>query len=142
MERLFVEFTVRAAMLIGATASVLFFMRVKTAAARHTVWSGTLALMLGLPIWAVWGPRVPLRLLPPLVQVTANEQISPAGTLPAALLPSQLSSRWQGFWLGVYMLGAGVLAFRLLMGTIHANKLMRRNPIAHGHRARIGHDEA
>ena len=49
MERLFLECAVRAALLVGATAIVLYAMRVKAAAARHSVWAGVVALMLLLP---------------------------------------------------------------------------------------------
>ena len=126
MERLFVECTVRAVLLAGGTALVLFLMRAKTAAARHTVWSGVLALMLGLPIWTVWGPKVSVRLLPPLAQGTASEPIGPADTLTATLLSSHLGSNWQLFWLGVYLFGSGVLVFRLFMGTVRADKLVRK----------------
>ena len=132
MDRLFVECTVRAALLVGGTAIVLFLMRVKNAAATHTVWSGALALMLGLPIWTVWGPKVSLRLLPPLAQVKANEPIGPAGTLTATLAPSYLDSNWQRFLLGLYLLGSGVLVFRLLMGTIRADKLVRGAVLRNG----------
>ena len=132
MERLFVECTVRAVLLVGGTALVLFLMRAKTAAARHTVWSGVLALMLGLPIWTVWGPKVSVRLLPPLAQATASEPIGPADTLNTTLLSSYLDSNWQRFWLGVYLLGSGVLVFRLLMGTVHADKLVRKAMLRNG----------
>ena len=132
MERLFVECTVRAALLVGSTAIVLFLMRVKTAAAKHAVWSAALALMLGLPIWSIWGPKVSLRLLPPLAQVTAKEPIGPFGALTVVILPSRLDLNWPRFWLGVYLLGAGVLVFRLLMGTICAHKLVRSAVLHNG----------
>jgi hypothetical protein len=88
MERLFLECAVRAALLVGGTATVLYAMRVKSASARHSVWAGVVALMLVLPIWAAWGPKASLRVLPPLAQITANEAIAPAGTLSNAFLPS------------------------------------------------------
>ena len=73
MERLFLECAVRAALLVGGTALVLYAMRVKAAAARHSVWAAVVVLMLVLPIWTAWGPKAPLRVLPPLAQSTANE---------------------------------------------------------------------
>jgi hypothetical protein len=53
MERLFFECAVRAALLVGATALALYGMRVKSAAARHSVWTGVVAVMLLLPIWTI-----------------------------------------------------------------------------------------
>ena len=43
MERLFLECTVRAALLVGVTAIVLYGMRIKAATARHSVWAGVVA---------------------------------------------------------------------------------------------------
>ena len=55
MERLFLECAVRAALLIGAIAIVLYTMRVRAATARHSVWSGVVALMLDEAVgWAAW----------------------------------------------------------------------------------------
>jgi hypothetical protein len=70
MERLFLECAVRAVLLVGGTAIVLYVTRVKAAAAKHSVWTGVMALMLVLPIWTAWGPKACLRLLPPVAQVT------------------------------------------------------------------------
>ena len=49
MERLFLECFVRAALLVGATAIVLYAMRVKTATAKHSVWAGVVALSFPTP---------------------------------------------------------------------------------------------
>ena len=87
MERLFVECAIRAALLVGGTAIVLYVMRVKAAAAKHSIWSGVMASMLVLPIWAAWGPKASLRLLPPVAQITANEALIPARNLQTALRP-------------------------------------------------------
>ena len=72
MERLFLECALRAALLVGATAIVLWLMRVKAATAKHNVWAGVVALMLLLPIWTAWGPKMSLRVLPPLAQGLAT----------------------------------------------------------------------
>ena len=77
MERLFLECAIRAALLVAGTALVLYAMRVKAAAAKHSVWAAVVLLMLVLPIWTAWGPKAPLRVLPPLGQRTANEAIVP-----------------------------------------------------------------
>jgi len=125
MERLFFECAVRAALLVGGTAIVLHAMRVKAASARHSVWAGVMALMLMLPIWTSWGPKVSLRLLPPLAQITANEAIAPVGALSSSSLPSPLLSTWEAVLLGVYVLGLCLLLLRLAIGTIHARRLVR-----------------
>lgn len=125
MERLFVECAIRAALLVGGTAIVLWVMRVKAAAAKHSIWSGVMALMLMLPIWAAWGPKVSLRLLPPVAQITANQALIPARNLQTALRPLPFVSTWQALLLGVYLLGLGLLLFRLAIGTVRARRLVR-----------------
>jgi hypothetical protein len=70
MERLFLECAVRALLLITSTATLLYIMRVKDAAAKHRVW--TSVMMLLLPVWATWGPKVSLRVLPPLPPATSH----------------------------------------------------------------------
>ena len=124
MERLFLEFTVRAALLVGGTAIVLYAMRVKAAAAKHTIWLAVMGLMLLLPIWTAWGPKATLRLLPPLSRVTANQQIPLPGALPSALLPSPLISTWQAALLSVYLLGlCSCCCGWLLAQSVHADWL-------------------
>ena len=68
MERLFVECAVRAALIAVVTAVVLRAIGIKSAAARHTAWSSVMLTMLLLPVWTAWGPKAPIRLLPPLAQ--------------------------------------------------------------------------
>jgi hypothetical protein len=125
MERLFLECAVRAALLVAGTALVLYAMRVKAAAARHSVWASVVLLMLLLPIWTAWGPKAPLRLLPPLGQLIANEAIIPAGTLSTASVPSPLLSAQQAVLLGIYLLGLCLLTLRLAIGTVRARRLVR-----------------
>jgi BlaR1 peptidase M56/surface antigen-like variable number repeat protein len=125
VERLFVECSIRAALLVGGTAIVLYAMRVKAAAARHGVWAGVVALMLVLPIWTAWGPKVLVRVLPPLAQSTANKAISPADIVSTGVLPSPVVSPSQVVLLGVYLLGLGLLLFRLAIGTVRARRLVR-----------------
>jgi beta-lactamase regulating signal transducer with metallopeptidase domain len=135
MERLFLECAVRAALLVGATAIVLYAMRVKAASARHSVWTGVVALMLLLPVWTSWGPKVSLRLLPSVAPMTAREAIAPAGTLSSSLLPSPLLSNWEAILLGVYLLGLCLLLLRLVVGTTRARKLVRDAVLHDGMRA-------
>src|SRR5207253_6936176 len=83
MERLFLECTVRVFLLISATAILLHIMRVKDAAAKHRVWTGVMVLMLLLPVWATWGPKVSLRVLPPLPRAMSHGPIVTEGSLQA-----------------------------------------------------------
>src|SRR5215471_15121021 len=105
MERLLLECAVRALLLITATAALLNIMRVKDAAAKHSVWAGVMALMLLLPVWATWGPKVSLRILPPLPSATATRPIVPTGSLQASGVPLQKLSSRELFLLGIYLVG-------------------------------------
>jgi hypothetical protein len=125
MDRLFLECSVRAALVVGGTAMVLYVMRVKAAAARHGIWTSVVLLMLVLPTWTAWGPKASLRVLPPLAQIAANGVLTPKGILSSAFLPSPLFSTWQAGLLGVYLLGLSLLLFRLAIGTVRARKLVR-----------------
>ena len=79
MDHLFLECAVRAALLVAGTALVLYTMRVKAAAAKHSVWASVVLLMLVLPIWTAWGPKAPLRLLlPHLLRKAVHKRLHPA----------------------------------------------------------------
>ena len=55
MERLFIECSVRAALIAVGTAAILRVLRVRTAAARHAAWTGVLVAMLigrTVPDWS------------------------------------------------------------------------------------------
>src|SRR5689334_4055917 len=77
MERLFLECAIRAALLVSATAILLYVFRVKNAAVQHKVWTGVMLVMLALPAWTEWGPKASLHLLPAL-----PERVSIAATVP------------------------------------------------------------
>jgi BlaR1 peptidase M56/Surface antigen variable number repeat len=124
MERLFLECAVRALLLITGTATLLYIMRVKDAAAKHRVWTGVMALMLLLPVWATWGPKVSLRVLPPLHPTMSHGPIVTTGSLQAPVVQPQLSSR-ELFLVSVYLVGFCVLVLRLAVGTIHSRRLIR-----------------
>jgi hypothetical protein len=125
MERLFLECFVRAALLVGATAIVLYAMRVKTATAKHSVWAGVVALMLFLPIWTAWGPKAPLRVLPPLAQNNARKSNVLIETFSTDSLRSSPVSPGLVVLLGAYLLGLCLLLFRLAIGTFRARRLVR-----------------
>lgn len=125
MERLLVDCTVRALLLVGPTAATLYVTRVKDAAAKHRVWTGVMALMLFLPVWAMWGPKFSLRVLPPLHSVSAPGPILPIASIQAAATQSPRFSNWELFLLSVYLLGFILLAIRLVLGTVQAHRLVR-----------------
>jgi hypothetical protein len=136
MERLFFEFTIRAALLVAGTATVLFVLRVQNAAAKHKIWAGVTLLMLMLPGWAAWGPKASVRLLPVPAQRTTAETLGhdfSAGILPRTI-NSEASSQvtqssvwtWRSALLGMYLLGVFSLLLRLAIGTIRARRLVFR----------------
>jgi len=123
MERLFLECTVRVFLLISATAILLHVMRVKDAAAKHRVWTGVMPLMLLLPVWATWGPKVSLRVLPPLPRAMSHGPIVTEGSLQAPV--AQKLSSGELLLVSVYLVGFCVLVLRLAVGTIHTRRLIR-----------------
>jgi beta-lactamase regulating signal transducer with metallopeptidase domain len=125
MERLFLECTVRAALLVGVTAIVLYAMRVKAATAKHSVWAAVVALMLLLPMWVAWGPKASLRVLPPLVQSVADQAKAPLEIFSAGAARSIQVSPGLVILLSAYVLGLSVLLVRLAIGTIRARRLVR-----------------
>jgi hypothetical protein len=129
MERLFLECAVRAALLVAATASVLYAMRVKAATARHGVWAGIVVMMLLLPIWATWGPKASLRVLPPLAET--NQAKAPIEIFSTGALGSIPGSPWPAVLFGAYLLGLCFLLFRLAMGTVRALGLIH-DSVLHG----------
>ncbi len=60
MERLIVEFAVRAALIVAAAGVILRTRRIRTPAAQHALWTGVLLVMLALPVWISWGPKAAL----------------------------------------------------------------------------------
>ncbi len=125
MERLFLECSVRAALLVGATAILLYAMQVRAAAARHSVWAGVVALMLLLPIWTAWGPKASFRVLPPLPQGIAHTSKVQIETFSTPAVRSTVVSPSLKVLLGVYLLGLALLLFRLAIGTFRAGRLIR-----------------
>src|SRR5690349_15713916 len=138
MIRFFLECAIRAALIVGGTAAVLYASRLKVAAVKHRVWTGVLLLMLLLPLWTAWGPKAPLRFLPARVEKAVNAPVilgvahpgSPATpgasqtavpSSPRPILPIVETSR-----LGIYVLGAGALYARLAIGTIRRRRLLRQ----------------
>lgn len=125
MERLFLEYLLRATLLVASIEIILRITGVKAAATKHSVWTGALGLMLVLPIWTAWGPRVPFRLLPPSTQVTASGSTTPVGPFVAVVRPLPPLSTGQAVLLFIYLSGLFLLLFRLGIGTLRARRLVR-----------------
>jgi BlaR1 peptidase M56/Surface antigen variable number repeat len=125
MERTFIEYVVRATLLVLGTAAVLHFMRVKSAAAKHTVWAGVVILMLVLPLWIVWGPKVPLPLLSPVAHVSTENSAFRIGAFETVVRQSPWLSLWQLSFFGLYLSGTLPLLFRLAVGAVRAQILIR-----------------
>ena len=132
MERLLVECTVRALLLVGLTAATLYVMRVKQAAAKHRVWTGVTALMLFLPAWSLWGPKFSLRILPPLPAVSDAGPIVAIVSSQATAAHSPKFSSWELFLLSAYLLGFVILAVRLVLGTLQTHRLVHRAVLQDG----------
>jgi hypothetical protein len=146
MERLFVECAVRATLIAVVTAAVLRAIGIKPAAARHTAWTSVMLTMLLLPVWTVWGPKAPIRLLPPPAQPETIETpltgVLHYSALPAVMYPMETSEprhavqnwNWQSLLLVVYGFGAFALLARLAVGTARTRRLIRRTEVRDGKR--------
>jgi len=118
-------------------------MRIKNARARHRAWSGVVVLMLALPFWSAWGPRLtvpvlPSKLQPEVVWNVAAEAVPVIGeetssnsraiTSSIGLRPpsakAQLSSA--SVIRGVYITGVAILLLRLGTGLVGAYLVRRR----------------
>ena len=124
MERLLVEFVLRSALIAAAAAVILRILRIRAAAAQHAVWTGVLAVMLLLPVWVQWGPKAALPLLPqqttPAAAPAPFEATGP-GSPASQEIPEPPPKfpvwSWSTIWIGVYLLGAGVLKERSACAT-------------------------
>jgi len=135
MERLFLECAIRAALLVAATAIVLRALRVKVAVIKHGVWAGVMALMLLLPLWTTWGPKLSLPVLPSLAESIANKTKAPLrGSLDVVRQPTPVDRR-QAVYLTVYLLGVSLLLLRLAVGTVRSSSLVRGSTLHHGLRS-------
>ena len=157
MERLFVECAVRAALIAVVTAIVLRTIGVKPAAARHTAWTSVMLTMLLLPVWTLWGPKAPIRLLPPVLlaagmsnETIGTRSVTPGNTPLPSVLPDSVSRtevrpvrasephravrnwNWQTLLLVVYLFGAFGLLARLAIGTTRTNRLISRTNVRDG----------
>jgi len=150
MERLFVECAVRAALIAVVTAVVLRTIGITTAAARHTAWTSVMLTMLLLPIWTEWGPKVPIRVLPPVAQSETMEapltDVLPYSASRTEMYRIETSGshravqhwNWQSLLLVVYGFGAFGLLARLAIGTARTHRLISRTNVRDGKRINSG----
>jgi len=134
MQRLMLECAVRAALIALGTAAALGLVRVKSAGARHAAWTAVLALMLALPVWMAWGPRLSMPLLPARQPVTIVPVVftmpAPLTTVQSHLAPRRADWNWLAM---VYGAGVLVLLARLVFGTLRARALVRRATVRAGY---------
>jgi beta-lactamase regulating signal transducer with metallopeptidase domain len=145
MDHFLLEFGVRAVLVAAGTAVVLRAARVRAASTRHAAWTGVLVVMLLLPIWTAWGPKLSLKLLPaanPVATVTGavvslSSATATTGTPAEAaiVVPSRPdSTAWslRHVVLAIYVGVTGVLLLRLLLGTLRVHLLIRRATLRDG----------
>jgi hypothetical protein len=125
-----IELAVKALLIAVGTAGVLRILDVRTAAARHAAWTGVVVVMLLLPVWTIWGPKVAWHLLPPLPEQAVTRVIAAGDTFEPAigspLAPRHPSWNWTACLLGIYLVGVAVFLVRLTLGTLQAQLLARR----------------
>jgi GWxTD domain-containing protein len=149
MERVLVESAIRAVLLAIAAAAVLRVLRITTASGRHATWTVVLLAMLTLPIWTLWGPKAALPVLPtravsvvvPSAPVEHVPFVAPAGDAPAMapgdspswlppfggrVTPHATNISWPAIALAIYGLGLAILLSRLIVGTVRAQRIVRR----------------
>jgi beta-lactamase regulating signal transducer with metallopeptidase domain len=139
-----VECSVRAAIIAGAVACVLYGFRIKSPAILRRIWAGVLAAMLCLPLIAVWSPRIaiplPVRkttsLVPSVsapVAIKVQPKIDPSAEIPIAA-PLQYGAEkntgrhWSVYAVvgAFYLVGVFLFLSRMLLGMLLSYKLFRR----------------
>ncbi|HEY7189010.1 MAG TPA: hypothetical protein VH436_20775, partial [Vicinamibacterales bacterium] len=151
MDSVLLEAAVRALLMALATGALVWVMRVKTAAGQHAAWTVVLLGMLMLPLWMLWGPKASLPVTssrpltvwaitapaaPALVSrfETAPDNASPSTNIVTKRTESPIRRvSWRTTALLVYGIGVLVLLVRLMAGTVHAQRLIRRAARDRGH---------
>jgi hypothetical protein len=83
--------------------------------------------MLVLPTRTVWGPKAALRLLPPVNEVPGSVKFVGNTAVPADVSQARLFSTRDEVLLSVYFCGLVFLGARLIIGTVHARRLIRNS---------------
>ena len=127
--------SLRAMMLASAAGAAMFACRVKSAAARHAVWTTVIAGTLALAVLPSITPTMPVRVLPPKPAAAVSVLAAPLPQLASAPLPpAERPFPWEAA-----LYGAGLLAgaARLAYGFILTRRLIlasRRLPQFEGER--------
>ena len=148
MLMLLVDVAVRATLIALGTASILWALRIRTAAVRHAAWTAVVIAMLLLPVWSAAGPKIALAVLPadpPAALTTSTVDVTPPPTAPPSGPTSTAANtrtttgapRGELMLIAVYGIGVFALLLRLGVGTIRADKL-RRTAVLHAGRATSG----
>src|SRR5690348_8041774 len=134
---LLVETSIRALLMAGGVALVIYGLRIANARARHLAWCSVLAAMLMLPALSAWAPKVAVRVLPRGAEVPALDPWTPTGPVPsppsaapptfapARSAPTTARPKLDPLWIG-YLAVAGLMLIRLLYGARRAAPLRRR----------------
>ncbi|HTX33877.1 MAG TPA: M56 family metallopeptidase, partial [Bryobacteraceae bacterium] len=136
MQRLALEFALRAGLIAVAAGAVLAVWRIRAAAAQHAVWTGVVAAMLLLPFWIAWGPKARLPVLPPpgaqavIPEAGPVMDATPAAPVRPHSAPQAPTWNWSALGIGVYLLGVGALLLRLAIGMIGASRLTPASCVA------------
>jgi uncharacterized protein (TIGR03435 family) len=145
MERIILECVVRATLIALGTQTVLSLTRVRSGAARHNAWACVVVAMLCLPSWTLWGPKASIPM--PTAPFAQTAQLRtypepnlgpsaspPLDAIPAKAAESRLSAglEWRTIGLGIYLVVAGTLLLRLLVGTLRAQWLIRETHLQNG----------
>ena len=107
-------------------------LKVKEPTAQHQIWTGVLTFMLLLPIWTPRGPKASLRVLPPLVQVSANQARVPIETISSGVVLSTATNPEVTLLLGIYLSGLCLLLLRLGIGTLRSRRVAREAVLREG----------
>jgi bla regulator protein blaR1 len=120
------DFIGRSTLIAASAGLVIFAFRIRSAAARHALWTGVMLAMVALPV----APRAALPVLryptaPAFIQSAIPElpTVHTATPPTPAPAPSRPSWNWNATAIAVYLLGASTLLIRLAVGTVRATRL-------------------
>lgn len=131
-----IEWSIRAALMAAATATILPALRIRSSAAQHAAWTAVLAGMLLLPAWTAWGPTLALPVLPEASVSEINlPQFAPEPVPTPTALRSEVKLAapqptpawpWAQMILACYLIGVAAMLTRLAAGTLSARALVRQ----------------
>jgi uncharacterized protein (TIGR03435 family) len=136
------ESAIRATLIAAAFGMLIEILRLRSPGARHALWAALVVVMIFLPAVTKWGPRVPIRVLPPQLRLEQVNPIAPTakrpeqGTLTDTLPPVRAGrlpmSTWSGWLFVVYWLGVLVFTARLVVGSWQACRFARTATLVGG----------